>query len=78
VTPGTATAAGRPQAVWHVTVDGEPACSSPLLRADERLELPVCGSRHRPRAEEYAAFLRSRHPGAVIAVVAEGCPARGE
>jgi hypothetical protein len=74
----TPSAATPPRTIWHVTVDGEPACSSPLLLADERLELPVCGSRHRPRAEEYAAFLRSRHPTALIRVVAEGCPARGE
>jgi hypothetical protein len=64
--------------VWHVTVDGEPACSSPLVTVDERREPPVCGTRNPQRAEEYAALLRGRHPEATIVVVAHGCPMRGE
>ncbi len=64
--------------VWHVTVDGEPACTSPLVSPDERLEPPVCGCRSAERAESYAALLRSRHPGAIVAVVPHGCPMRGE
>ena len=71
--------AGSPSAsVWHVTVDGEPACTSPLLAPGERLEPPVCGTRSAARAEEYAALLRARHPEAAVAVVAHGCPMRGE
>ena len=65
-------------AVWHVTVDGEPACTSPVVSADERLEPPVCGTRCAERAEEYAALLRVRHPGAAVRVVCDGCPMRGE
>ncbi len=67
-----------PETVWHVTVDGEPACTSPVVTADERLEPPVCGTRNPARAEEYAAMLRERHPGAVVQVVEQGCPMRGE
>lgn len=65
-------------AIWHVIVDGEPACTSRLVAAEERLEPPVCGSRNRERAEAYAAMLRERHPGADVTVVAQGCPMRGE
>jgi hypothetical protein len=64
--------------VWHVTVDGEPACTAPALGADERLEPPICGTRSPERAEAYAALLRARHPGAEVRVVAHGCPMRGE
>jgi hypothetical protein len=64
--------------IWHVSVDGEPACASRTLSSDERIEPPLCGTRSRVRAEEYAALLRARHPGAVIEVVAYGCPMRGE
>ena len=64
--------------VWHVTVDGEPACTSPLVSADERLEPPVCGTRSPERAEDYAALLRARHPAATVRVVSHGCPMRGE
>jgi hypothetical protein len=64
--------------VFHVTVNGEPACTSAVVAPDERLEPPVCGTRNRARAEEYAALLRVRHPGAVVAVVEHGCPMRGE
>jgi hypothetical protein len=64
--------------VWHVTVDGEPACTSAVVTADERVEAPACGTRNRDRAEEYAAMLRARHPGAAVAVVPFGCPMRGE
>ncbi len=64
--------------IWHVTVDGVPACSSPLVTDEERLEPPVCGARSRCRAEDYAELLRSRHPGACVGVVADGCPMRGE
>lgn len=64
--------------VWHVTVNGAPACTSPVVAPDERLEAPVCGSRSPVRAEEYAALLRARHPDAAVAVVAHGCPMRGE
>lgn len=64
--------------VWHVTVDGEPACTSPLVGPDERLEPPICGTRSAERAEAYAALLRARHPAAAIAVVPHGCPMRGE
>jgi hypothetical protein len=65
-------------AVWHVTVDGEPACTSPLLAPAERLEPPVCGARSRERADAYAAMLRERHPAADVAVVPQGCRMRGE
>ena len=65
-------------AVWHVVVNGTAACTSPLVEPDERLEPPVCGSRNRLRVEEYAHMLRTRHPGAVVEVVAYGCPMRGE
>jgi hypothetical protein len=64
--------------VWHVVVDGAPACTSPRVAPDERLEPPVCGSRSRARVDEYAELLRSRHPGAIVDVVAHGCPMRGE
>jgi hypothetical protein len=64
--------------VWHVSVDGEPACSSARVSADERLEPPTCGTRNRARAEEYAELLRARHPGCAVEVVASGCPMRGE
>jgi hypothetical protein len=65
-------------AIWHVTVDGVPACSSGTVAAEERLEPPICGSRNRQRAEDYAALLRTRHPGASVEVVAFGCHVRGE
>jgi hypothetical protein len=64
--------------IWHVTVDGAPACTSPGLAPDERLEFPVCGSRNRARVDEYAEWLRARHPGARVEVAADGCPMRGE
>ena len=64
--------------VWHVTVDGTPACTAPCVSPDERLEPPVCGTRNLARAEEYAELLRARHPGVSIEVVAQGCPMRGE
>jgi hypothetical protein len=64
--------------IWHVSVNGEPACTSRVISVDERLEPPICGTRNRARAEEYAEFLRARHPGAVIEVVEHGCPMRGE
>lgn len=64
--------------VWHVSVDGEPACTSPVVTAEERLEPPVCGTRNPARAEEYAALLRAAHPDARVEVVAHGCPMRGE
>ncbi len=59
-------------------MNGEPACTSPVVTADERLEPPICGSRNRLRADEYAEMLRSRHPDARVEVVAYGCPMRGE
>jgi hypothetical protein len=65
-------------AVWHVVVNGVAACTSPVVGPDERLDPPVCGSRNRLRIEEYAEMLRARHPGAVVEVVANGCPMRGE
>jgi hypothetical protein len=64
--------------VWHVIVDGEPACTSPVVGPDERLEAPICGTRNRARAEDYAASLRASHPGARVEVVSHGCPMRGE
>jgi hypothetical protein len=64
--------------IWHVTVNGEPACTSPALAPDDRVDPPACGTRNRVRAEEYAALLRRRHPGAAVAVVEHGCPMRGE
>lgn len=64
--------------IWHVTVNGEPACTSPLVGAEERLEPPICGSRNRQRADEYAELLRARHPEVRVEVVAYGCPMRGE
>jgi hypothetical protein len=67
---------GRP--IWHVTVDGEPACTSPLVDRDDRVEPPLCAARCRERAEAYAALLRARRPGAEVAVVEHGCPMRGE
>jgi hypothetical protein len=65
-------------AVWHVTVNGEPACTSRVVQAEERLEPPICGTRSRSRAEEYAAMLRARHPDAAVEVAEQGCPTRGE
>jgi hypothetical protein len=65
-------------AIFHVTVDGQPACTSLIVQPDERLEPPICGTRSPGRAEEYAAMLRARHPGAEIVVVEQGCPMRGE
>ena len=64
--------------VWHVRVNGVPACTAPEVGPEERLEPPVCGSRNRLRAEEYAELLRARLPGALVEVVAHGCPMRGE
>jgi hypothetical protein len=65
-------------AIYHVTVNGEPACTSPVVGPDERLEPPICGTRNRARADDYAAMLRSRHPDARVEVVEYGCPMRGE
>ncbi|MGB8932745.1 MAG: hypothetical protein WCC48_15985 [Anaeromyxobacteraceae bacterium] len=65
-------------AVYHVIVDGAPACTSPVIEPDERLEPPICGTRNRARADDYAAMLRSRHPEARVEVVEQGCPMRGE
>jgi hypothetical protein len=65
-------------AIWHIRLDGVPACASPIVTPDERLEPPICGSRNRQRVEEYAALLRSRHPESTVEVVAYGCPMRGE
>jgi hypothetical protein len=65
-------------AIWHVRVNGEPACTSPVVQAEERLEPPICGARNRARAEEYAAMLRGRHADATVEVVEQGCPMRGE
>lgn len=67
-----------PSCVWHVTVEGEPACTAPAVTADDRIDPPLCGTRNRARAEEYAALLRARHPALRIAVVEHGCPMRGE
>lgn len=64
--------------IWHVTVNGVPACTSPIVTADERLEPPICGSRNPQRATEYADMLRGRHPESAVEVVAYGCPMRGE
>ncbi len=61
-----------------MTVDGAPACESPLVTPEERIEAPACSSRRRERAAGYAATLRAAHPGARIEVVAQGCPMRGE
>jgi hypothetical protein len=65
-------------AIWHVSVDGLPACASPAVAAEERLEPPICGARNRERIQEYADLLRSRHPESHIEIVAYGCPMRGE
>ncbi len=65
-------------AIWHVTVDGVPACTCKALAPDERLEPPICGSRNPERVQEYAEMLRARHPDAIVEVVAYGCPMRGE
>jgi hypothetical protein len=65
-------------AIFHVTVDGQPACTSLIVQPEERLEPPICGTRNPDRAEEYAAMLRARHPDAEIVVVEQGCPMRGE
>ena len=65
-------------AIWHVRVNGEPACTSPVVGEDERLEPPICGTRNRARADDYATMLRARHPEATIEVVEQGCPMRGE
>jgi hypothetical protein len=64
--------------IWHVTVDGAPACTSPAIAPQDRVDAPLCGSRNRSRAEDYAALLRARHPALEIAVVEHGCPMRGE
>ena len=65
-------------AIWHVIVDGIPACTSPVITPDERLEPPICGSRNRERVEQYAAMLRSRHSESKAEVIEHGCPMRGE
>jgi hypothetical protein len=64
--------------IWHVTVDGVPACTSAAVPAEERLDPPFCAARDRERAEGYATRLRARLPGAEVAVVEDGCPMRGE
>jgi hypothetical protein len=64
--------------IWHVTVGGEPACTSPAVGPEERIDAPLCGTRNRQRAEDYAALLRARHPGLHVEVVEHGCPMRGE
>lgn len=64
--------------IWHVVVNGLPACSSPVIAPEERVEPPACGSRNRQRAEEYAAMLKERHPADDVRVVDHGCPMRGE
>lgn len=64
--------------VWHVTLNGRPACTAIGLAEDERLEPPICGSRNRLRVDEYAAMLRERHPEVDVQVVEHGCPMRGE
>ena len=65
-------------AIWHVRVNGEPACTSAVVGPEERLEPPICGTRNRARADDYAEMLRARHPGALVEVVEQGCPMRGE
>ncbi len=65
-------------AVWHVMINGRPACTARGLAGDERIDPPLCGTRNRPRAEQYAAMLRARHPEADVCVVEQGCPMRGE
>jgi len=64
--------------VWHVQVNGTPACTSPLLREEERVEFPLCGTRNRAVAEGHARELRDRHPEAEVEVVQGGCHVRGE
>jgi hypothetical protein len=64
--------------IWHVTLDGEPACTSPAVGPEDRLEPPLCAARNRARAEAYADLLRARHPDAEVAIVEGGCPMRGE
>jgi hypothetical protein len=64
--------------IWHVTVNGEPACTSPLVAQDDRVDPPMCAARSRERAEAYARLLRGRLPGATVTVVEHGCPMRGE
>ncbi len=64
--------------VWHIQVNGMPACACWLLPDAERLEPPLCHSRDRARLEEHAALLRQRHPELAIAVVAGGCDPSGE
>jgi hypothetical protein len=64
--------------IWHVTIDGAPACTAGLLTPEERLDFPLCGSRNRQRVEEYAGMLRARHSGAEIQVLPGGCDVRGE
>ncbi len=69
---------GSGETIWHVMLDGEPACTSRRLAPDERLDFPVCGSRNRARVDDYAELLRARHPEARVEVAADGCPMRGE
>ncbi len=69
---------GSAETIWHVLLDGEPACTSRRLAPGERLEFPVCGSRNRARVDDYAELLRARHPAARVEVAADGCPMRGE
>ncbi len=64
--------------IWHVVIDGAPACTSALLTPEERLDFPLCGTRNQGRVEEYAAMLRERHPGADVQVATGGCDVRGE
>ncbi|WP_248345929.1 hypothetical protein [Anaeromyxobacter paludicola] len=64
--------------IWHLLVDGAPACAADWLPAEERLEFPLCGSRDRQRLEDWAAFLRARHAGQSFEVRPGGCDVRGE
>jgi hypothetical protein len=64
--------------IWHVTVDGEPACTSGVIAPEDRLEPPLCAARDRERAERYAELLRARHPDADVVIAEGGCPMRGE
>lgn len=64
--------------VWHIQVNGTPACTCGLLPEEERLDPPFCRSRNRARLEAQAALLRERHPELRIEVTTGGCDPSGE
>ncbi|MBI5068347.1 MAG: hypothetical protein HZB56_08895 [Deltaproteobacteria bacterium] len=64
--------------VWHIRVNGMPACACWLLPESERLDPPFCRSRDRHRLEAHAAMLRERHPELEVELATGGCDPSGE